>query len=313
MLTKVKIVSISVLISLIIFFLPQGFSKAQHQFQDDPLYQKIVQIAKGIDQAPIEPYIDSIWKLIPGYNGISVDIEATYKYALQNNGAIHPFMKEIPPKKSLSDFMPQPIYRGNPKKNVVALMINVAWGNEYLESILQTLAKHNIRATFFLDGTWLKKNPELARKITANHHEIGSHAYSHPMMSKLTSAQIVEELEKTNKLIEQILKRKVTLFAPPSGDFNDQVVKIAWERNMYTILWTLDTVDWRNPPVQQMVHKIITGVQPGSLILMHPTPSTAAGLEDMIIGIQNKGFYIDVVSEVISSKRAPIVELTSDF
>lgn len=298
---------------LVFLILPIDSMQASQNVQTERVYQKVVQMAKEMNEPPVEPRIDPVWKLIPGYNGLSLDIEATYKYAISHNATIYPIIKEVPPKKTLEDLMPQPIYRGNPNKKVVALMINVAWGNEYLEPILQTLAKHNVKATFFLDGTWLKKYPNIAQKIAAQQHEIGSHAYSHPMMSTLTAAQIAAELDKTNELIKNILQREVRLFAPPSGDYNEQVVKIAWDRKMFTILWTLDTVDWRNPPVQDMVSRIVAKVQPGSLILMHPTPSTAAGLEDMIKGIQDKGLYIDVVSEVISTKRAPILELTSDF
>ena len=78
------------------------------------------------------------------------------------------------------DLDPQPIYRGNPEKPMVALLINVAWGNEYIPKILKTLNDHEAKATFFLDGSWGKKNPDLALMIYEEGHEIGNHAYSHP-------------------------------------------------------------------------------------------------------------------------------------
>lgn len=285
----------------------------QQQKMNDPLYQEILQKAKEIDQAAIEPRIDRIWKLIPGYNGQKLDVDATYKQANRKTGTFVPIINEISPTKSPWDLPPNPIYRGNPNKNAVALMINVAWGNEHLETILHTLDKRQVKATFFLDGSWLHKNPEQAKAIVAAGHEIGSHAYTHPLMSRLTRERIIEELEKTNKKIEELLHQKVTLFAPPSGDFDGRVVKLAWEREMLTILWTLDTVDWRNPPVNEMVQKINSKVEAGNLILMHPTPATAKGLNDMIIGIQNKGLSIDIVSEVISTNRTRLVEIPSDF
>lgn len=281
--------------------------------ENDPIYQQILQKAKQINQPVIEPRIDRIWKLIPGYNGISLDIEATYKNANRKDGTFSPIIKEIIPSKSLWDLGPSPIYMGNPNKKMVSFMINVAWGNEHLESILTTLEKRQVKATFFLDGSWLAKNPELAKQIVTGGHEIGSHAYTHPLMSRLSNGRIIEELEKTNLKIEEILNQKATLFAPPSGDFDDRVVKLARERGMLTILWTLDTVDWRNPPVKEMVNKIIKNVNAGNLILMHPTPSTAAGLDEMITGIQKKGLQIDIVSETISSGRFTKVEMPMDF
>lgn len=238
--------------------------------QTDPLYTKIVERAKQLEQPAIEPHIDRVWKLIPGYNGIAVDVDATYKGANHNNGTFTPVIKEIFPQKSVWDLPPNPIYRGNPKKNMVSLMINVAWGNEHLESILKTLAEHNVRATFFLDGSWVAKNPTLARQISDAGHEIGSHAYSHPMMSRLTKDRIIDEIEKTNRIIKDTLGLEVTLFAPPSGDYDHRVVSLAWERKMLTVLWTLDTVDWRNPPVQDMVNKIIKHVNPGKSHLNAP-------------------------------------------
>ncbi len=285
----------------------------QNDKMKDPLYQEILQKAKEIDQAAIEPRIDRIWKLIPGLNGVMLDLETTYNQANRKAGTFIPIIKEIPPTKSLWDLPPNPIYRGNPNKNVVSLMINVAWGNEHLGSILKTLEERQVKTTFFLDGSWLHKNPELAKDIVAAGHEIGSHAYTHPLMSRLSRERIIEELEKTNNKIEEILNQKVTLFAPPSGDFDDRVVKLAREREMLTILWTLDTVDWRHPPVKEMLNKIINQVEAGNLILMHPTPATAKGLNDMIIGIQNKGLSIDTVSEVISASRSRLFEIPSDF
>ncbi len=279
----------------------------------DPLYQQIILRAKELEQEAIEPRVDRIWKLIPGYNGITVDVEATYKNANRRDGTFTPVIKETSPQKTVWDLPPNPIYRGNVQKKMVAFMINVAWGNEHLESILKTLADHNIRATFFLDGSWVAKNSTLAKQIVNDGHEIGSHAYSHPMMSRLTKDRIIEEMEKTNRTIKEALAIDVSLFAPPSGDYDERVVKLAWERKMLTILWTLDTVDWRNPPAKEMANKIIKNVNSGNLILMHPTPATAQALNDMIIGVQNKGYAIDVVSEVISSDRTGRTRLPSDF
>jgi probable sporulation protein (polysaccharide deacetylase family) len=278
----------------------------------DPLYQEILKKAREIEEAPVEPRVDRIWKLIPGYSGLRLDVEATYKNADRKNGKYQPILTEIPPRKSLWEFTPQPIYRGNPKKKMVALMINVAWGNEYLVQILETLEEKQVKATFFLDGSWLSKNPELAKQIAQAGHEIGSHAYSHPSMSRLSKERIIEEIEKTNQKIEEVLQIKTPLFAPPSGDFDQRVVNLAWERKMLTILWTLDTVDWRKPPAEEMVNRILSNVENGYLILMHPTEPTAKGLIAMIEGIEQKGLSIGTVSEVISPDRVA-VEKIGDF
>ena len=79
---------------------------------------------------------------------------------------------------------PSPIYRGHPEKPMVSFIINVAWGNEYLPEILATLKRHQITASFFLEGNWVKSNPDLAKMIVSAGHEVGNHSYTHPDMQK---------------------------------------------------------------------------------------------------------------------------------
>ncbi|WP_039944252.1 polysaccharide deacetylase family protein [Thermicanus aegyptius] len=274
--------------------------------EEDPFYQKIVQEAKGKEEAPIEPWIDPVWKLTPGYNGIRVNLDETYRVSRNKGGKVQWVTEEIKPRKTLWDFPPTPIYRGNPRKKMVAFMINVAWGNEYIEPILSTLREKQVKATFFFDGSWLKKNPELARTILADGHEVGNHAYTHPQMSRLSRERIIEEISGTNKEIEQVLGITSKYFAPPSGDYDSRVVSEAWKQKMLTVLWTLDTVDWRKPSTEEMVTRIVRKASPGNLILMHPTKPTAEGLKEMIEGIEAKGIRIGTVSQLLSSSRFPL-------
>ena len=103
---------------------------------------------------------------------------------------------------------------------MVAFLINVAWGNEYIPEILKVLNEQQIKATFFFDGSWVKKNPDLAKMIKEAGHEIGNHAYSHPDLKQRSVAQTTEELKKTNDVIEGNPWYNTKWFAPPSGSFN---------------------------------------------------------------------------------------------
>lgn len=256
---------------------------------------------------PIDARVDSVWKAIPGYNGLEIDIEATYKVASSKKrkaGDAIPFVyRQIPAKVTLDDLGEQPIYRGNPNKPMVSLMINVAWGNEFLVPMLNTLDAENIKTTFFLDGSWLKKNPELAAEIKKRGHEIENHAYTHPNMSRLSRERAEMEIKKTQDLLKESLGVENKLFAPPSGDFNQQTVSIAHARGLKTVLWTLDTVDWKHPAPEAVIQKISTKVEPGFLILMHPTDSSSQALKGMIDGIRAKGLQIGTVSQTLSSER----------
>jgi probable sporulation protein (polysaccharide deacetylase family) len=279
--------------------------------EDESLRKQIEQWRQGREEPPIDARVDRIWKAIPGYNGRVVDVEASLA-RLREAKEPSPEMlvyREVPPAVGLEQLGAHPIYMGNPKKPAICFMVNVAWGNEYLDDILDTLDKHQVKTTFFLDGSWVKRYPELAKKIAERGHEIGNHAYSHPDMGKLGSERIRQEIGKTQSVIEKTLGIKPTLFAPPSGAFNQQVVNIAHnEYRMKTILWTADTLDWQKPPVQTVIRRIEAKMGSGVLVLMHPTAPTSQALDQLIRLARKKGLTPTTVSEVISSKRLAVIE-----
>jgi probable sporulation protein (polysaccharide deacetylase family) len=276
--------------------------------RNDEEWMRIIQEkAKSIYVAPVNAKIDHVWKAIPGYNGIELKVEETYQQAMKHRDkhSISWITREVEPTIQLADFGPYPIYKGNPNKPMVSIMINVAWGNEYIPSMLSTLKKHDVKATFFFDGSWLSKHLEIARLISQDGHELSNHAYSHRNMSKLSRNETYKEIAKTQHLLKEKLNVDNSLFAPPSGDFNQETVEVAAQLQLRTVLWTLDTVDWRNPSMQAIMNRISSRIEPGSLILMHPTSAAAQALPHIIDVIQQKDLYIGTVSETISSKRVP--------
>ncbi len=275
------------------------------RIEKDELYKQIQTYSEQHKIEPIDAKVDQVWKAIPGYNGLEVDVEASYK-KMKKKGKFDEskiVFKEIPPTTHLDDLDPQPIYKGNPEKPMVAFLINVAWGNEYIPTILKVLKEHQTKATFFLDGSWVKKNPDLAKSIKDGGHEIGNHAYSHPDLQKKSMAETTEELKKTNDVIEKTLGLKTKWFAPPSGSFNETTIQVADQLNMKTILWTVDTVDWKKPATSEMVNRVVSKVENGSMVLMHPTKPVAEGIESMITEIKGKGYQLGTVSDLLNEKR----------
>lgn len=271
----------------------------------DELRSRIEAHAAQLKEAPVDARVDRIWKAIPGYNGLEVDVEGTYRKALLlPAGSPIPYVyKQTPPSVGLDELGTQPIYRGNPAKPMVAFMINVAWGNEYLIPMLDILDQEKVKATFFLDGSWLSKNRELALEIQRRGHELENHAYTHPNMSTLSRARATMEIEKTKSLLKSSLGVENRWFAPPSGDYDQETVEIARELGLKTVLWTVDTVDWRNPSPDSVIAKITTKAEPGTLVLMHPTNASSKALRGMIRGIRAKGLTLGTVSETLSSER----------
>lgn len=273
---------------------------------DNALMKRLRTEAARQRREPVDARIDRVWKAIPGYNGLEVDLDATYRKAIEApDRPIQYVYRQLAPKVHLNQLGNVPIYRGNPEKPMASFMINVAWGNEYIVPILNTLDQEKVKATFFLDGSWLKKNPELAKEIQKRGHELSNHAYSHPDMSRLSRARATQEIEKTEMLLQQTLGVKNSWFAPPSGDFNQQTVDLAAEFGLKTVLWTLDTLDWKHPPPESVINKIGSKVESGSLILMHPTDSSTASLKGMIHAIRSKGLVLGTVSQTLSPDRLP--------
>jgi peptidoglycan-N-acetylglucosamine deacetylase len=280
-------------------------SKSSPKLLNDDLIKKIQAFSDEHKMEPIDAKIDKVWKAIPGYNGLIVNIKASYK-KMNKSGTFEEkkvVYEEIPPKVHLEDLASEPIYRGNPQKSMVALLINVAWGNEYIPGILKILNDHETKATFFFDGSWVKKNPDLAMLIKKGGHEIGNHAYSHPDLKQRSRDVTILELRKTNDVINETLGIKPKWFSPPSGSFNKVTVEVADQLEMKTILWTVDTVDWKKPSTSEMVRRVVSKVGNGSMVLMHPTKPVAEGLGTMITDIKKKGYQLGTVSDLLSEKR----------
>jgi probable sporulation protein (polysaccharide deacetylase family) len=271
----------------------------------DSLYEEISRKASKYEVKPSDAVIDKVWKKIPGYNGKKVDVAASY-HKMKKDGKFNKkdlVYKEIKPKVHLSDLPASPIYRGNPSKPMVSFIINVAWGNEYLSDILATLKKHQITVSFFLEGNWVKKNPDLAKMIVEAGHEVGNHSYSHPDMKRLTAGRTRAELVKTNEVIEATTGKTCKWFAPPSGSYQEMTIKMAKELNMETVMWTVDTIDWQKPEPSVLISRVIPKVGNGSLILMHPTASTAKALDKLITLIEEKNLSIGTVTELMNEER----------
>lgn len=272
---------------------------------DDPLLTQIRAEAEKRRIEPVDAVVDRVWKAIPGYNGREVNIEKTYEKAkaAEPGQKLEFVYRELKPKVSLDDLGAEPIFRGNPNKPMAAFMINVAWGNEYIIPMLNTLDEAKVKATFFFDGSWLKKNSELALEIQKRGHQLENHAYSHPNMSQLDDSRARLEISKTKDLLKEKLGVENRWFAPPSGDYDKRTVELAAEQGLKTVLWTVDTVDWRKPAPEVIVQRIAQKIEPGSLILMHPTASSRDALKGMIEVIERKGIKLGTVEETLSPDR----------
>ncbi|HIT62154.1 MAG TPA: polysaccharide deacetylase family protein [Candidatus Caccovivens faecavium] len=196
-----------------------------------------------------------------------------------------------------SSFINDVYYSGNTDSNKISLMINVYWGTEYLDGMLEILYKYDVKTTFFVGGTWAVKESDMLQKIHDAGHEIGNHGYSHKDQDKLNREQNKNEILTTHTLVNDLIGVNMDLFAPPSGAYNKTTVEVATELGYKTIMWTRDTIDWRDKDEEIIYSRAIKDAKGGDLILMHPTACTLLALERIIVSLQGEGFVLTTVSE----------------
>jgi probable sporulation protein (polysaccharide deacetylase family) len=193
----------------------------------------------------------------------------------------------------------EPIYKGNTDEKKIAFACNVAWGNEFIPQMLKIFKENNINITFFFEGQWAEKNPKIVKEIAEAGHEIGSHGYTHVKYTQWDKEKYSEDIKKSCELLRKITGVKPTLFAPPYGDFNNEVIKTAESLGYKVILWSIDTIDWNNPSVENIVNRVVNKSHNGAIVLMHPTKGTVEALPIIIKELKSKGYTITNVTNVL--------------
>lgn len=183
---------------------------------------------------------------------------------------------------AFSEKTDKPIYRGNPLNNSVSMMINVYWGTEFLDGMLNVLKEKDVKTTFFIGGTWANDNPEMLKRIIADGHEVGNHGYFHRDHDKLSYEKNLEEIKTCHVTVKSITGYEMSLFAPPSGAFSEATMRAAKDLNYKTIMWSRDTIDWRDKDAEICFTRATKDIKGGELILMHPTEHTLSALPRII-------------------------------
>jgi peptidoglycan/xylan/chitin deacetylase (PgdA/CDA1 family) len=191
------------------------------------------------------------------------------------------------------------IYRGDPNNNNVSLMINVYWGTEFLEPMLEVLEQEGVKVTFFVGGTWASSNSEILQNIYNAGHEIANHGYYHKDHTRISKERNREEIYITHELVKALINYEMDLFAPPSGAFNATTLEVAEELAYKTIMWSKDTIDWRDKNSDLVFNRATKNPQNGDLILMHPTQHTLNALLNIINFYKENNFNLTTVSNTI--------------
>lgn len=199
-------------------------------------------------------------------------------------------------------FNPDVFYQGNIDKKVIAFACNVDWGNEHIPKMLNILEENKIKITYFVTGKWAEKNNELLKEIHEKKHEIGNHGYSHIDYDKLNYEMNRTEILKADNIIKGALGIDLKYFAPPSGAYNDNTIKAAKDLGYRLIMWSIDTIDWRNDSTKDIIIKRVTDkIHNSAIILMHPTEETVKALPEIIEFLFENNYKIGRISDILEN------------
>ncbi len=193
------------------------------------------------------------------------------------------------------------------KRRVIALTFDDGPGAE-TPDVLDVLARHDARGTFFVVGRAVEGRVDLLRRMAAAGHEIGNHTYDHPRLSELTEDLIVTELERTSRAIESATSVRPVLMRPPYGDDPLRVSEIAAPLGLTTVLWSVPTFDWRGDDPSDISERIVTGARPGAVVVLHDAShlgesrmNTVEALQRAVPVLAEAGYELVTVSELLRS------------
>lgn len=205
-----------------------------------------------------------------------------------------------------SDLMAQartrelPVYSVERGDGKIAISFDAAWGAENTPALLDILDEYGVKTTFFLVGIWTEKYPEMVKEIAARGHEVENHSTTHPQMSKLSEAKIIEELRVNADRIEQITGKRPTLFRPPYGDYNDTVVRVSRAQGYECVQWNVDSLDWKNRGVDDLIERATKNSASGDIVLFHnDSKYIVQALPVILARYQAEGFEVVPVSELL--------------
>ncbi|WAH37426.1 polysaccharide deacetylase family sporulation protein PdaB [Alicyclobacillus dauci] len=215
------------------------------------------------------------------------------------------FVTGTPVTKANTDVKPKAIYKVETDKKLVALTFDISWGNKVPEPVLEVLKKQQVKkATFFLSGPWTLRHPEIAKQIKDMGYEIGNHGNLHKDFSNYPDSWIREQVQLSEKSIHQVTGVKTKLIRTPNGDFNPRVIGCLNGMGYKVIQWNTDSLDWKNPGVQNIVTRVTKRVVPGDIILMHASDSSkqiVEALPQILDNLRKQGYQFVTVSELLSN------------
>ncbi len=238
-----------------------------------------------------------------GFSALTLGIPSAGFLALFADGVARPGSRTLYPT----------VTRGPRDTTRVALTFDDGPDPEVTPAVLDALARHDARATFFSIGRSLEKHPELARRVVAEGHELGNHSWRHSRWQNLFGSDgHAREIERGEQAIRAVTgSRARPLYRPPIGLKSPQLARVASRRQLTLVAWSLHSRDTHDADPERVARHVLGRIHPGDIVLMHDghdrpgrhRPACAQALPLILRGLREKGLQCVTVSELLDLPR----------
>ena len=207
-------------------------------------------------------------------------------------------------------------YASDTDQKIIYLTFDAGYENGNTPAILDALKKHQVKATFFVVGTYIDSEPELIRQITKEGHTVGNHTWHHPDMSHISSIEdFQKELEYVETAYKNVTGKNMTkYYRPPQGKYSEANLQMAKELGYKSFFWSLAYVDWyqdNQPSKEEAFSKLLGRIHPGAIVLLHSTSSTNAEiLDELLTRWEEMGYHVQPLENIISTSSATVQQHT---
>lgn len=240
-----------------------------------------------------------------------ISIFSTSASAYEKNERINWFFKtkseNTPPEILGGSDLPKKygaIYLGDQSEKTIYLTFDAGYSNENVDSILDTLKKHQIQGAFFILPGIIKNSPETVKRMADEGHLICNHSTTHGDMSRITDVnKFKKELNGVEELYRQTFGLEMEkFFRPPQGSFSVNTLEFCKELGYTPVFWSFAYVDWeddKQPDTEKAKNKILSCAHNGMVMLLHPTSKTnALVFDEVITELKSRGYNFGSLNEL---------------
>ena len=176
--------------------------------------------------------------------------------------------------------------------------------------LLEVLAKHEVRATFFLIGRYARQRPEIAREVVQAGHIVGNHTFTHPLLTLKSVAEVRKELCDCRSALHDAVGEHSNLFRPPFGGRRPAVLRVARELGLEPVMWNVTGYDWTAPPSTVIERKVSWQIRGGDVILLHDgghkqmgadRSQTVSATDHLISSYKSEGYEFVTIPQMLAA------------